>query len=208
MYQWLDLGLWSAPCLSQLSSLHQSVVSIKTTYGKKIQSIKFLKLAILHFYKQFITFLKKISIILNEKTNKLFDRVFHTIFFVFLWRNFFIFILKSWFWVTFEYLSNKFPNTKEPNFPNVANRNFGFCRVFFFCGKFRESIRNLEKFEKGAGFHQEFENVLFKKKLLVSGKYIEVLGARKFLLVGTSICATGNIVFGALDKVASRSYGR
>jgi len=33
------------------------------------------------------------------------------------------------------------------------------------------------------------------------GKYIHMLGARKFLLVGSAICGTGNLVFGFLNEV-------
>ena len=35
----------------------------------------------------------------------------------------------------------------------------------------------------------------------VIGRYIEVLGARKFLLLGSGICALGNIAFGTLCLV-------
>ena len=35
----------------------------------------------------------------------------------------------------------------------------------------------------------------------VIGRYIEVLGARKFLLLGSAICALGNIAFGTLCLV-------
>ena len=34
------------------------------------------------------------------------------------------------------------------------------------------------------------------------GKYIDTLGARRFLLLGSFICAIGNIGFGFLDKVS------
>ena len=35
----------------------------------------------------------------------------------------------------------------------------------------------------------------------VIGRYIEVLGARKFLLLGSAICALGNVAFGTLCLV-------
>lgn len=41
----------------------------------------------------------------------------------------------------------------------------------------------------------------------ICGKYIDVLGARRFLLLGSAICALGNIVSGFLDQVhGSRAF--
>lgn len=35
----------------------------------------------------------------------------------------------------------------------------------------------------------------------ICGRYIDTLGARKFLLIGATVCALGNIVFGFLNKI-------
>jgi hypothetical protein len=43
------------------------------------------------------------------------------------------------------------------------------------------------------------------KSFCCIGKYIDTLGARRFLLLGSVICAIGNIGFGFLDKVQQAS---